>query len=284
MQQHMAFLVALVALGILPAQIEGASKSLKSAAGIGRRQKYRKNTSAGQDYLSINTDHLCPRPHPPKEGADCKGILSQLAYRHICGYGRRCCCDVCTYTKFIKCKKSGVWGPMVVTDDRRCRYPPSECPKYSKYCFINGYIEQCKKTGWWQKGADCSAVANAVCHARDARAHKRDALDVTVCGSDGKRYGNKCLLEVEACESGKSITVEDSGRCKEYWTKCGSDWKTYGNKCEVDLESLFRSPKQQIIWKEVFFPIFSWYQIYSRWDGTYLAGSRLLYLSQPFLC
>ena len=33
------------------------------------------------------------------------------------------------FSKFIKCKKSGVWGPMVVTDDRRCRYPPSECPK-----------------------------------------------------------------------------------------------------------------------------------------------------------
>ena len=33
------------------------------------------------------------------------------------------------FSKFIKCKKNGVWGPMVVTDDRRCRYAPSKCPK-----------------------------------------------------------------------------------------------------------------------------------------------------------
>ena len=34
-----------------------------------------------------------------------------------------------------------------------------------------------------------------------------------VCGSDGYSYPNKCTLEVEACISGKNLTVAAMGEC-----------------------------------------------------------------------
>lgn|SRR6218665_375940 len=34
-----------------------------------------------------------------------------------------------------------------------------------------------------------------------------------VCGSDGKTYANKCVLDAEACETGQTITVTHYGEC-----------------------------------------------------------------------
>ena len=35
-----------------------------------------------------------------------------------------------------------------------------------------------------------------------------------VCGSDGKTYSNKCVMEVAACTSGENISVEHDGECE----------------------------------------------------------------------
>ena len=37
-----------------------------------------------------------------------------------------------------------------------------------------------------------------------------------VCGSDGKTYPNECGLEVEACKTGKNLTVVKQGECGMY--------------------------------------------------------------------
>ena len=42
-----------------------------------------------------------------------------------------------------------------------------------------------------------------------------------VCGSDGKSYPNKCSLEVEACMTGKDLTVVSIGECGNDFFCCG---------------------------------------------------------------
>ena len=37
-----------------------------------------------------------------------------------------------------------------------------------------------------------------------------------VCGSDGQTYPNNCSLEVEACVTGKDLTVVSMGECGNY--------------------------------------------------------------------
>ena len=34
-----------------------------------------------------------------------------------------------------------------------------------------------------------------------------------LCGSDGKRYGNECVMKCEACKQGKIIIVASEGEC-----------------------------------------------------------------------
>merc|ERR1712226_977450 len=51
-----------------------------------------------------------------------------------------------------------------------------------------------------------------------------------VCGSDGKKYNNKCLMKLAACEQGKQIH-RIIGCPKILKPVCGSDGKKYGNKC-----------------------------------------------------
>lgn len=42
-----------------------------------------------------------------------------------------------------------------------------------------------------------------------------------VCGSDGQSYPNNCNLQVEACMTGKDLTVVSMGECGNYFF---SDW------------------------------------------------------------
>jgi len=89
-----------------------------------------------------------------------------------------------------------------------------------------------------------------------------------VCGSDGYSYPNNCSLEVEACTSGKNLTVIAMGECDKCSNKtcpdsrqycrvvndtaicecnemctfewnpvCGSDDRTYPNQCNLEVEA-----------------------------------------------
>ncbi|KAL9971717.1 hypothetical protein ACROYT_G017919 [Oculina patagonica] len=66
-----------------------------------------------------------------------------------------------------------------------------------------------------------------------------------VCGTDGKTYGNKCFMELEACTQKKNVSVAHNGECSDcnfvcaeiYAPVCGTDGETYGNECSMESEA-----------------------------------------------
>merc|ERR1712228_715040 len=80
-----------------------------------------------------------------------------------------------------------------------------------------------------------------------------------VCGSDGKQYGNECLLKYEGCRTGTDLRVAPCPKlcprmCPRIYTPvcgsdgktncgrivksvCGDDGKTYPNKCELNKKN-----------------------------------------------
>merc|ERR1711997_269127 len=62
-----------------------------------------------------------------------------------------------------------------------------------------------------------------------------------VCGSDGVKYSNECLLKAKNCVEGTDIRIEPcEKKCQKpcpriYAPVCGSDGITYSNMCTLDI-------------------------------------------------
>ncbi|XP_048031954.1 double-headed protease inhibitor, submandibular gland-like isoform X5 [Megalobrama amblycephala] len=138
-------------------------------------------------------------------------------------------------------------------------YSSKGCPKnydpvcgsdgktYDNECLLCAAIKESNTTILIQKQGECDPPQEPDCKPYGPS----DACPLIydpVCGSDGKTYGNVCVLCAAIRESNTTILIVKQGECDQpqkpdckpypsnacplhYDPVCGSDGKTYGNVC-----------------------------------------------------
>ena len=71
----------------------------------------------------------------------------------------------------------------------------------------------CKRCSKYKK---CSAGTNGKAICVCPNIEECPAEQELVCGSDGKTYGNECLMTIASCEENKEITVVADRKCGKY--------------------------------------------------------------------
>ncbi|XP_048031951.1 ovoinhibitor-like isoform X2 [Megalobrama amblycephala] len=123
----------------------------------------------------------------------------------------------------------------------------SDGKTYSNVCVLCAAIRESNTTILIQKQGECDPPQEPDCKPYGPS----DACPLIydpVCGSDGKTYGNVCVLCAAIRESNTTILIVKQGECDQpqkpdckpypsnacplhYDPVCGSDGKTYGNVC-----------------------------------------------------
>lgn len=79
-----------------------------------------------------------------------------------------------------------------------------------KHCLMDFVTDQCAKTVCPDPRRHCRVVEGSpICECNEICTADWNP----VCGSDGTTYPNECSLEVEACRTGKNLTVVKQGQC-----------------------------------------------------------------------